>query len=555
MRQDDASRAPQGPIAPEAWIALVFSVAAVALGLSGALPDDEGQLTFLGARVVAHAPRAGVFFQKIHPAISAPLAPFAAAGWRAFLVAHVACAGAAVYLLGRAARSLAGDRAWLASLLLAASPMFFLSAATGQSNSTAVLYFTAALALSEGGSRARLLAGAIAGAGLWSRYEQAPYLLGLVAFDALWRRRWEMTAGAAATVALYVAAGAVHHGSALWLLSRPPVLLRETAPTTMTELALDRRQFGSLLAGLCLVSPFFAAPLVLPRAALASPIARALAALLGVSLAAQLALPQLGRLFNYDYTARYFVCHLPAMALLLSAAARAPSPAPQRVFVIAVVGVALLAWIPEGSYTLPMTLLLAAPVALGLARRGARLVAVGALAGGALALAADGRRHTSALPMAGLAEAVAHVARAGGDAPVYTNVHQFRSVAERAGVRRRVRFLVGYDMVIELAAELGGRPSAHSAAIFGAITPQLYGEAMWPCACPHVISSGSLLVIGEARRMAYLYDVARWREGAERVFARGEVEVWRTREALTLPCVPRPAWMDERAFRMPCAAP
>ncbi len=74
----------------EAWIALVFAVAAAAAGLSGALPDDEGQLTYLGAVIVVRAPLAGLFFQKIHPSISAISAPFAAMGFRAFLLGHAA---------------------------------------------------------------------------------------------------------------------------------------------------------------------------------------------------------------------------------------------------------------------------------------------------------------------------------------------------------------------------------------------------------------------------------------------------------------------------------
>ena len=130
---------------PEALLALGFFLVAAAVGQSGRLPDDEGYLTFMGAHLVARAPRAGIFFQKIHPSASALLAPFAAFGWRAFLVAHAAFAGLAVYLLGRAARRLTPHAPWAASLVLATSPMFLLSAATGQSNSTAVFFFAASL--------------------------------------------------------------------------------------------------------------------------------------------------------------------------------------------------------------------------------------------------------------------------------------------------------------------------------------------------------------------------------------------------------------------------
>jgi hypothetical protein len=50
-----------------------------------------------------------------------------------------------------------------------------------------------------------------------------------------------------------------------------------------------------------------------------------------LAFAAQIAMPQLGRLFNYDYTARYFLCHLPAAALLTTPAIT-PVPVSDAVF-------------------------------------------------------------------------------------------------------------------------------------------------------------------------------------------------------------------------------
>lgn len=535
---------------PEALLALGFFLVAAAVGQSGRLPDDEGYLTFMGAHLVARAPRAGIFFQKIHPSASALLAPFAAFGWRAFLVAHAAFAGLAVYLLGRAARRLTPHAPWAASLFLATSPMFLLSAATGQSNSTAVFFFAASLVLLDGAPVARLAAGALAAAGLWSRYEQAPYLLALVGFDALGRRRGHALAAFVTTTLAYLAAGALYHHNLAWLLTRPPVLLHETAPTTMTELARGREGVASLLTSLALALPLGTVALSLRVGAL-SPELRGLAATLALSLAVQLVLPQLGGLFNYDYTARYFLCHLPAAALL-AAATLAPGSSPRTCAPLAAAGAALGLWLRAGGQGVAAALWLAAPWLLSRApRRGVAMVALAAV--GTVGASFVVWRHTSAIPVDGLTAAADLVRRAPADVPVYTNAHQLQALLDARGDARRVRFLVGYDMVMELAEELGGRRTAQSDAVFGEMGPVMYGRALWPCEMPHAPAVGSLLVLAESERSAEVYDLDAWRAASSLVLRVARTEVWQVRRPVRVPRRALPRWMPPATFALPCA--
>jgi hypothetical protein len=548
----DAPASPPAP-RPESLIAGVFTLAAALVGLSGRLPDDEGVLTFIGATVVAREPLAGLFFQKIHPATSALYAPFAALGWRPFVVAHAVAAGLAIHLLGGVARRVGRGPPWLPALILATSPLYLLSAATGQSNSTAILFFVGALALLDGSPRAQALAGVVAAAGLWSRYEQAPYLLALVAFDGLHRRRPYATAGFAGAVTLYLLAGALYHRDALWIVARPPVMPREVGPSTMGALGLTRADLASLLTGFFLLTPAAFVPLLLrPRAA--APLLRGLAATLALAFAAQLALPQLGRLFNYDYTARYFLCHLPALALLIGEVAADTAPSGRRAFALGALALGAGFALHEVSrpYAAAAAALLALPWIVHTPRGRVVSLAVAACAG-LVAAPLVGERHTAAPLLPGLAVAAAEVERAPRGSVVYTNAHQLQRLLDARGSGRRVRVLVGHDMVNELATELGGRQSAQSAAVFRALEPVLYGEVLWPCAFPHTAPAGSLLVLAMPERAAWVYDLRAWTEASNRVRASGVVAVWRARAAVTIPRAAPPPWMSPAAFALPCA--
>lgn len=537
---------------PEALIAFAFAVAAALAGRSGRLPDDEGYLTFIGATLTAKEPLAGLFFQKVHPAISALYAPAARFGWHAFLLAHAACGGLGLYLLGLAARRISTGPAWLPPLIVATSPLYFLSAATGQSNSTALLFLAGAVTLSEMGRAAQLAAGALAAAGLWTRYEFAPYFVALVAVDTLYRRRVRLASGFSLAALAYVAAGAAYHRDPLWIFTHPPVLLHGVVAPSTLRLGRGSAGVASLLSGLFLVSPVALLPLAIETRGLPT-LARRIARFLAATLALQLCLPQLGLLFNFDYNPRYFLCHLPVMALLASEFTAHAAPDWRRAAALAAVGAAITPTLPPGFQALTAGLLFVVPL-LTLFWLSRATSTAGAAIVGVLLAPFTLRGAVSSLPLPGLNRAVSFIAAAPADAAVYTNVHQLQALLDARRDGRRVRYLAGVDMIRELAGVLGERPNRQSDAVFRAITPVLYGRALWPCELPHRAPAGSLLVLGLRDRAARVYDLRAWTRASTLVFSSELVTVWRAPRPIDVPGRPPPAEMSASTFALPCAA-
>lgn len=537
---------------PEALIALAFAVAAALAGRTGRLPDDEGYLTFIGASITAKEPLAGLFFQKVHPAISALYAPAAYVGWKAFLLAHAASGGLGLYLLGLASRRLSSGPAWLPPLIVATSPLYFLSAATGQSNSTALLFLAGAVTLSQRGHGAQLAAGAVAAAGLWTRYEFAPYFVALVAADTLYRRRAWLASGFSLGALAYITAGAVYHRDPLWVFTHPPVLLHGLAAPSTLRLGHGREGMASLLSGLFLVSPVALLPLTI-EARRMPPLARRIAQFLAAMLALQLSLPQLGLLFNFDYNPRYFLCHLPVMALLVSECTAHVAPDWRRAAVLAAVGAVITPMLPPGFQALTAGMLFVIPLLTLFWLSRAASTAGAAMLGVLLAPFTLGG-SVSSLPLPGLTRAVSFIALTPRDVTVYTNVHQLQSLLDARRDGRRVRYLAGVDMIYELAGVLGERPNQQSDAVFRALTPVFYGRALWPCELPHRAPAGSLLVLGLRDRAARVYDLRAWTRASTLVFSSELVTVWRAPRPIDVPGLAPPAEMSASTFALPCAA-
>ncbi|MEZ4390562.1 MAG: hypothetical protein R3A48_05655 [Polyangiales bacterium] len=537
---------------PEALIALAFALVAALVGRTGRLPDDEGYLTFIGASITAKEPLAGLFFQKVHPAISALYAPAARLGWGAFLLAHAATGGLGLYLLGRVARRVSSGPAWLPPLIVATSPLYFLSAATGQSNSAALLFLAGAIALSLRGPDAQLAAGVVTAAGLWTRYEFAPYFFALVAVDVLHLRRARLAAGFSLAALAYILAGACYHRDPRWIFTHPPVLLHGLAAPSTLRLAHGREGMASLLSGLFLVSPVALLPLAIETRRM-PPLGRRAAQLLAALLVLQLSLPQLGLLFNFDYNPRYFLCHLPLIALLASEFTAHAAPDWRRAAALAAAGAAITPLLPPGFRALTAGLLFVLPLLTLFWLARASSTAGAALLGTLLAPLTLGG-SVSSLPLPGLSRAVSFVSATPADVPVYTNVHQLQSLLDARRDGRRVRYLAGVDMIHELAGVLGERPNRQSDAVFRALTPMFYGRALWPCELPHRAPAGSLLVLGLRDRAARVYDLRAWTRASTLVLSSELVTVWRAPRPVDVPGLPPPAEMSASTFRLPCAA-
>jgi hypothetical protein len=204
-----------------AIIAILFSVAATILALSGLLMDDEALLAWLGVKSFLNDPIAMIFFQKFHPSNQLLLAVPTLIGWRAYLMAHTTMAGLTIFFLGQSSNLLGGNGS-ITALVLALSPPFIVSAVTGQSNTSAMFLFALALWLALKDHRARVLAGLILGFALWTRYEFAFLFAGLAFFIAFVQRDLKAALFTLIWPALYLSAGAAWHKDLLWFLHFPP---------------------------------------------------------------------------------------------------------------------------------------------------------------------------------------------------------------------------------------------------------------------------------------------------------------------------------------------
>lgn len=536
----------------EALAAIAFALVAGALGLSGLFVDDEGHITYIGAVLVGRAPVDALFFQKMHPSISVLYAPVIAWGWKAFLVWHVLLAAAAVWLIGSTARAL-GGQAWIAAFVLATSPLFLVSAATGLSNSSGLFLLALALWLYQRGGRATLLAGVVAAAAIWSRYEQVPYIAGLAAHAWFGRRDLRFLGAFSAVIVGYLGLGALYHGSLLWMLEYPPVLFQETGPSTLADMGLAPKHVRELLERLVLLSPLYLCPILLgPRRTL-PPLARVLTVVLGLAFLVQFGLPLAGGFFNYDHTARYFLAHLPAIALLSSLAlARLPALGREvAATAVAFAGVGLGAYAGFSLALIPAVVPFVLPQLLTVqGRRMAMLTAALMMVVQVGPAAMSLRGQTASLPQPGLVE---FASRLRNDAPagvVYTNAHQLDGLLAAAR-GWEVRFLAGYDIVIEAAAVLNSN-TRQAEVLLEEMGSLLYGGAVWPCEFPRVVRPGSYLLLTDDRRAGQVYDFETWTANAEFVDALPGHTLWRVDEPFEIQPPPLPPWLSEEEFCLPC---
>src|SRR5262245_46096511 len=163
------------------------------------------------------------FFMKVRPPISLFYAPVATAGLVPFLWTHLIVAALAVPLTASLARHFGLRRPNLAAALVAVSPLFFAGAAAGVQNTDATVgLLVVAWLLGRGRP---LAAGLLLGVVILGRIETALFAAGLAAY-ALWTpgaRR--LLLGVPVVPVLFVALGAIYHGTLLW-----PLLYPSSAP-------------------------------------------------------------------------------------------------------------------------------------------------------------------------------------------------------------------------------------------------------------------------------------------------------------------------------------
>lgn len=510
-------------------IALAFAVVAASLALRFDLVDDEGYITYLGALTLRQTPLAGFFFQKFHPSLSVLYAAVSALGWRSFLVAHALFGAVGVYLAGSVAARLGGSGA-VASAALALSPVYLLSAASGQSNSDGITLLLLALWLAGSGERRAplFLAGLVLAAAVWARYEfaLAAAVLGLhLTLDP--RTRWA-GAGLAAGPAVYLLAGAAYHHDALWWLHLPPTL-PHLLPGRDPDALLPRNPAQVIVAAgqLSLVCAAWLLPFGLDPAGL-PPGARRLRAAFLVTLAAMVLVPFL-RVLNFEHSPRYLSAILPFAAVLAgvwSAAPGAPRPAAGAVAFALLLGT--VAFAESLSPSLLVALLL--PLAVWVPTRSARglLVVLACVASAALAERRSPLLDGSRADAATLA-AARWIGERGAGRALYTNDQHLALTLVARGRRPPPRYLVAFDIQLELLAMLDARNGQRDA-VLRTLSPHLYGEAAWVCEfIRRPPPPGALFALTHEERILRYFPRPFWEARARLVATFGGVEVWERR--------------------------
>lgn len=506
-----------------AWVSLVFGVVAAALGERLRLIDDEAYITWLGATTLREAAAAGYFFQKFHPTLSVIYSPFAALGWRAFLVAHCAFGALGVFLAGSLAQRfrLPGG---VTSAVLALSPVYLLAAASGQSNSDGVTLLLLAIWLSALRERraVQALAGVAFAAALWSRYELA-LAIGLFGLQAAThpRTRWVL-AGLTGAALAYLFAGAAYHRDALWWLRYSPTLL-----TSLPGVPIGRfvpRSVEQLLRVASQLSAVSVAWVIAAtvRGDSLTREARSVRVAFWITLAAMVGIP-FARVLNFIHSPRYLSVVLPFTAILVGAWVASPSSALRSLAPAAVL--ALLA-VTRGARELgaPLVFALLLPLGARLRTVGARGIFFVALAAASLLVTA---RTTSAFREGRADEDVLGAARwirdnARGRA-VYTNDQHLALTLRAEG--RPPRYLVAFDIQLELMRLLDAR-NGQRERVLRALSPELYGIAAWACEIDRrPPPPGSLFVLGADDRLQRFFSGASWEASTRAVVSFGALRV------------------------------
>jgi len=502
-----------------AWVlAAGFALAGVVDVLFDRHLHDEGQLTYLFARMTADAPIDLLFLQKSRPPISLVYAPFAAIGPGVFGVVHVIVAATAIGLLASIARSLGHRWPNLAALVLAASPMYFACAAAGVSNSDGVA--VAILGVWLWHVRKRPFAGAIVLSLVpWIRAEVAPLslLLLVIASRDDRRRAWS---GALVFPLVYALVGAIVHRDPLWWAHYPPALPEPMPGHPLWAQQDGRITLASLSATMLALSPVWL--LAIPVDAASAGRSRLQWTWLGFAafeLGLLLAMPR-WRVFNFDLSPRYLLGVLPAFALVVSSRVEALVEPPRngtRVVELSVLlGGAAIGFAVAAGGVHPAALAATAGVAIAIVvgRAGrvasaaivvALLVAIGPLGFG------DGtglRRDRVAPELAEIRTRLEEDPRLHGR-PIFTNAPLLASVLP-IGPYGRVHYIVQADQLHEIVT-LTNPNNGQRERVLAAMSQQMYGIPMLADAfVPGDLPADAVLVLVEDPRLELVMPAQVW---------------------------------------------
>ncbi|MBK8234178.1 MAG: hypothetical protein IPK74_01355 [Deltaproteobacteria bacterium] len=530
MTSTRATAALRHPWAPVVAITVAFVVLAVIEVARGRFVHDEGLLTYHFAKLAWLEPRAALFLQKSRPPISLLYAPAAALGWHAFAVLHVLVAAAALPCIAAIAARLGHGRPAIATLVLAASPLFAAAAVAGVSNSDGVALACVATWLLVC-TRRGALAGALLAALPWVRAELAP-LSALLLVASGTRHGGRAWLGAIAFVVVYALLGALEHRDVLWLVHYPPALTEPMADNPYWAHHDGRVDAASIGATLLALTPawMLAIPLRRGRIAREQWLWWSFAAF---ELGVLLALPR-WRVFNFDLSPRYLLGVLPALALALSSNLQAwpepPRVATRVVETLALAGALALGWAAAMAGQPLGGLVATAVAATALATARAGFVRVGIAIVTLLVIVgplgfADGARLRRDHESPEIAELLARLRedpRLAGR-PLYTNAPLLS--ATLAGRHGEVHYIVQADQLHELVA-LTNPDNGQRQRLLAAIARDFYGTPVFPDAlAPELLPSDAVLLLVDDPRLSLVMPAAIWDDALVTLSASGRVRV------------------------------
>lgn len=528
----------------------MFLISGSALVASNHLMSSEGLLTFIGAKGISVSPLAALFFQKLHPSVSIVLGASAVFGWKTFLYFNVFVAAAAIPLVGAACRRWFGDSGWVASVMLALSPLYFLSAVTGQSNTTAIALFALSLWLADGTERRSVLAGLVAGFALWGRYEQALYIGAWSVVQVAYLKNVRFGIGAVVFPVIYWISGSVYHADLLWILHYPPVLFLEIGPSTIPEVHSTLSLLEMQAVTLAQTSPLMLIGLCLKTRGGVPRHVWWGAAFVGGAITLQALPPLLGGFFNYDFSPRYFLNHLVPTAILAAAAwGHVSERKSVGVWVSLLIGCLLFVLANPTDrllYAAPFFLL---PYALTAAGPRGRRAWIGLASALALLFTFAGplRSYLAVQDQ----DAMPPPVEVPEGSEVFTNSHRASHAFRAAGRWDEVTVLLGYDVNLELSALLHqNHPQAED--IYELAEQELFGNVLWPCELPHTLAAGTFLLDDLDDRVESVYDLAALRENAEVILDGEGMRIVRLTETFTLTAPPLPEWYPAEFYCTPC---
>lgn len=518
-----------------AWVlASIFALVGVEAVLSARWLHDEGLVTWYFASLIANEPIAALFLQKARPAIATLYAPLAVLGFRAFAIAHVLVAAAAIPLLAAVAERLGQRCPNVPALVFASSPLVLMTAPGGQTNLDAAVGLIVALWLLLV-RRNSLAAGAVLGALLLIRSEIAPFVLAIAIERALAGDR-RVALGVPLVPGVYALAGIPYHRDLLWFLHYPPAM---TQPVPGASWFADQtliQNLGELGDALFVLTPAWLLLLfVRPRALRVDE--RGLAIALLLFLIAIRGFPLVG-LFNFDTSERYLLVGLPALAMVVG-----------RVVDDSFAG-------RDGNFASIAALLLATGFGVLTALHATDdllLIGVG-IAASSLALQRCGRPHAAlaawlvpllvSAPL-WLSRIDVRSARAllepiertvvdelgRRDAPIVTNVSVARAWFDHRGLideqRTPVHYIMQRNMVFELDALLHAEVGQREAILRG-LDRCFYGRPIAPPALvPEAWPPGTLVILQDDDQLAQTLDLERWQAAMTVVLRHGDLTVAR----------------------------